>query len=146
MPTRIEIVEAARTLVGRPYQHQGRNPRLGMDCIGLVCCTWQLLYDKMPIIPANYTMFPKPQLLLGYVNKHLVKTMRMTLAEFKYGDIVVLLGDRDTPQHFAIVGNFENHKSMIHSYLKLGKVVEMRWGTPWTNRIAGVYEFPDTVD
>lgn len=30
------IVRAARALVGAPYHHQGRDPRLGIDCVGLL--------------------------------------------------------------------------------------------------------------
>lgn len=36
-PTRSEFVAAARTYLGVPYRHQGRN-RIGMDCVGLVVC------------------------------------------------------------------------------------------------------------
>lgn len=36
MTTGHDIAEAARMLLGTPFRHQGRDPDVGLDCVGLV--------------------------------------------------------------------------------------------------------------
>jgi lipoprotein Spr len=37
-----EIVARARSLVGIPFRPQGRDPRIGLDCVGVVLCTFSI--------------------------------------------------------------------------------------------------------
>ena len=44
MPTRDEIVRAARRYIGTPYHHQAALAGAGCDCLGLIRGVWRDLY------------------------------------------------------------------------------------------------------
>ena len=48
MPTRDEIVRAARRYIGTPYHHQAALAGAGCDCLGLIRGVWRDLYGAEP--------------------------------------------------------------------------------------------------
>ncbi len=54
MPTKDEIVAAARGWIGTPYRHQGQVKGVGCDCLGLVRGVWRDLYGAEPEAPPPY--------------------------------------------------------------------------------------------
>ncbi len=55
MPSRPEIVAAARRYLGTPYHHQGALAGAGCDCLGLIRGVWRDLYGVEPEAPPPYT-------------------------------------------------------------------------------------------
>lgn len=55
MPTRDDIVAAARRYIGTPYHHQGALEGAGCDCLGLIRGVWRDLYGAEPESPPPYT-------------------------------------------------------------------------------------------
>ena len=142
MTTRDDIVEAARSWLRVPYKRVGRG-RTGVDCIGLLCGVGKDIGYE-PNIPAVYPP-GAVDLLAEQLGLHLVRTNRRTLPELQKADVVILLGQLNTPQHAAIVGYHGNEPTMIHVLNRIGYVTEQRWDSFWSNRIVAVYEFPDLV-
>jgi len=138
---RDEIIARAREWIGTPYRHQGRKKGVAVDCIGLVYGVWLDLGLPQITIPANYTESPSGTMLQQNAEKYLVPTDRK---DFYPGDVAVLWGWKQEPQHFAIVGEYAGRTTMIHAFSKRGLVVEHGWDDFWMQRLVRIYEFPGT--
>ena len=55
MTTGHDIAEAARRLIGVPFRHQGRDPDVGLDCVGVVV----VAYDAAGIALHGRTDYPR---------------------------------------------------------------------------------------
>jgi cell wall-associated NlpC family hydrolase len=140
MTKRNEIVAAARNWLRVPYKRVGRG-RTGVDCIGLLCGVGKDI-GYAPDIPSSYPP-GAIDLLVEQLQLHLVKTDRYSVPQLLEADVVILLGQLNTPQHAAIVGYYGNEPTMIHVLGRIGYVTEQRWDQFWSNRIVAVYEFPN---
>lgn len=130
-----QVISTARTLINTPYQHQGRKPGVGIDCIGLVIVTAHQLglfdYDYI-----NYSRDPDGQ-LLKIVEKHCEKLPDLTegaIAVFQLSAI---------PHHVGIISKFRGNWGLIHAYQNTGKVREHEFIKWWQNKLVGIYALPN---
>lgn len=68
----MKAVDIARKFIGCPYRHQGRNPGLAMDCIGLIysiAMEMQIRGVEMPI----YGIEPEPDKLISGLRQWLIE-------------------------------------------------------------------------
>ncbi|MEM8695166.1 MAG: peptidoglycan endopeptidase [Pseudomonadota bacterium] len=49
------IVRAARSCTGARFRPQGRDPAIGLDCIGLAAFAYRAA-DARPVLPSGYTL------------------------------------------------------------------------------------------
>jgi hypothetical protein len=134
------MVEAARSYIGVPFFHAGRN-RNGLDCVGLlVLATHDVgidVFDEIsysPIINANY--------LKSRIDKCCHK---IDEADASPGDMVLFRVGR-SEQHMALVTEVNGHDTrIIHSFQTIGRVIEHELDAHWQNRIAGFYRLNDEV-
>lgn len=135
-----QVVEEARTWLGTPFVHQGRQKGVGCDCAAII-----VRVAKMVGMEAND--------LKGYGRSpnagRLQQCLRTQLHEIPIdaavpGDVLLMrfFGD---PQHIAIVTDL----GIIHSYSRVsrkkaecGCVVEHRLNRVWKSRICAAFEFP----
>lgn len=146
--TRKEIVAAARSWIGTPYRHLGRD-RKHIDCIGFVWCVpKEMGLPGVPVIPTKYTTFPAEDMLKTEADAKLrYPADRQGLANVKPGDIMMMWGwERQVAQHFAIAGEDAGRLTMIHAFAKRNQVVEHSIDEFWTKRYVATYEYPGTVD
>lgn len=124
-------VERARSLLGVPWEHQGRNPAIAIDCIGELIFAFEI-YAPIP----TYGRDP--------VDTQLEDALR---AQFgppvtdgpKVGDVVVLAFGKRL-RHVAIVGDdIYGGLSLIHTDSIVKKVVEHPLDAKWAARIKEVY-------
>lgn len=111
-------VEIARSLIGVKWVHQGRNPKIGIDCAGLVV----LSYGIKGEVP-NYARNPHR----GTMERELTKWIGEPLQDgsVQPGDVVAL-GDGRVARHCGIVGDFiYGGLSLIHTDSVVGQVVEV---------------------
>ena len=117
----IDHAGRARALVGTRFRAQGRTPSLGLDCIGLVLCTFELPAEG---IRRDYRMRGnhRRELLAGLNGTF----RRVAPSQRRPGDVMVLQVARDQ-LHLAIMtdGGF------VHADARLGKVVETVGAPPW---------------
>ena len=125
-----KIVEIARSYVGVPYLHQGRN-RNGLDCIGLVLAVAKDLGMEIDDTPYVYEMVPSPEILYRGCDDHFKREITYSRGDF------VLIRFHIDPQHAAIIAG----DTMIHSYQKAGQVVEHRLSKQWKARILRTYSY-----
>ena len=130
-----KVVQTARTLIGTPYQHQGRTPGVGLDCIGLVIAVGHQLnlfsYDY-----TNYSRDPDGQLVTK-IEEHCQKLPSLTegaIAVFKLSAI---------PHHVGIISKFRGNWGLIHAYQNTSKVREHEFIKWWQDKLIGVYKLPN---
>lgn len=125
----MDIITAARTFMGVPFRHQGRN-KLGVDCLGLVLLSAEMSGVKLQDLK-GYARSPDGHTLKSECGKQLIP---VKLRDIQDGDIL-LMSFRREPQHLAIKTNI----GIIHSYQDSGGVVEHGLDDRWLKRIRGAY-------
>lgn len=126
-------VAIARALVGTPFEHQGRQPGVGIDCIGVVMHVAHTLgitdYDR-----TNYGRSPHTDELERALDMLFVrKTGGPAVGEialFKFRNERV-------PQHVAIVTD----TGIIHAHASFGRCVEHRFNYRWRRRLVRGYQW-----
>jgi len=123
MPTRADVVSAARGQIGVPWMHQARLPGVALDCAGLVICVAQSLGCLDPDFDiSDYPRQPNGQ-LLGICDANMVRINALELGA------VILVAVENEPQHIGIIGDYRHGGwSIIHaaSNAKPGRVLETR--------------------
>ena len=128
------MVSKAREFVGVPYHHTGRN-RVSVDCAGLIIAIYNELNKPLPPVPL-YGRVIDPKYLLKYVGQSFEQLGSISCA--MPGDILVMRFNH-IPQHLGIYTG----TGIIHSYEKVGKVVEHRLADVWKTKITAVYRYKD---
>ena len=118
---RIDFAERARALVGTRFRPQGRDPRLGMDCVGLVLATFDLPGDRYR---CDYR-------LRGHHEGELLQALSgpfrgIPASRTRTGDVLVLRVAADQP-HLAVLTD----QGFVHADARLGKVVETPGAPAW---------------
>lgn len=135
MVNQVEVIKIARSLINTPYQHQGRTPQVGLDCIGLIIIVGHTL-NLFDYNYTNYSRAPDGQLLVN-IEKHCVKLPDLTegaLAVFALSPI---------PHHVGIISKFRGNWGLIHAYQNTGKVREHEFIKWWRDKLVGVYKLPN---
>jgi cell wall-associated NlpC family hydrolase len=134
MPTRADILRYARSLIGTPFHHQGRLPKVGLDCVGLLAAVYDLIganYDDY----TNYSPSPDGRTFEAEFDKALD---RIKPEEVGVGDVLTFWWrTRGKMQHCAILTDV----GMIHTWATVHKVVEHHFDERWKTRIMGCYRF-----
>lgn len=111
----------ARAFVGVRFRPQGRIPALGLDCVGLVMCTFGLRSD---LARRDYRLRGR------HVSELLAELegpfRRLPRNSARAGDVLVLQVAQDQ-WHLAVATG----DSFIHADAKLGKVVETGGAPSW---------------
>lgn len=111
----------ARTFVGLRFRPQGRIPELGLDCVGLIICTFGL---SSGLVRCDYRLrgCHLSELLAGLGGPF----RRIPGKNARAGDVLVLQVARDQ-WHLAVVTD----QGFIHADARLGKVVETAGAPTW---------------
>lgn len=143
---RNQIVMYARRCKGTPWVSQGRQPGLGLDCIGLAieaakgAGEWSDAWAVQ--VPANYGPIPHKNRFLRFMQKNLVQVSR---EEALVGDLL-LLCFKSYPMHVGIIADQQRDGcifgpfSVIHAMANMGYTHEQTWGPSFI--VQGVYRFP----
>src|SRR3990167_175008 len=102
--TRAELIDEARKLIGTPWQHQGRQPGIGIDCAGVIVSLLGLLGLDSDV--AGYAREPNGE-LLSNASACLIPIGRDA---YQPADVVVFRL-RSEPQHVALITD----KGMLHA-------------------------------
>lgn len=129
-----EIIAAARAELGTPFVHQGRIPGKALDCIGLAVVIAQRWYTIDQ--PRAYGRSPHLGLLRQWVEMQgFIEPCQPVAGSF------LLIRFGADPQHMAVCTG----DTIIHSYGKIGKVVEHNFSPVWRSRVVKAYRFKDMV-
>ena len=140
MPTRPDIVAAARRYVGTPYHHQGALAGAGCDCLGLVRGVWRDLYGEEPEAPPPYTPdwgeTGEVEHILEAAGRHMVS---VEFAAAQAGDVMVFrLRPTLIAKHIAIL---TGPVRMIHAQSN-DMLREVTMNGFWTRHAVAAFAFP----
>jgi cell wall-associated NlpC family hydrolase len=129
-----DVIAAARSCLGTPFQHQGRIKGLALDCAGLAIS----VADDLGIVYQDvqgYSRLPVRSLLQSALIDQ-PELKRVETCAMAPGDILLMRFGRH-PQHLALYTG----STIIHSYEAAGFVCEHDLSDEWRQRIVAVYRF-----
>lgn len=118
--TGFEVVQRARALVGAPFRPQGRDPREGIDCVGLVLWVFGIPCSE---VRRDYSLHGNESELQSELSRLLVRVEPSAAAA---GD-VLLCEPAPGRAHLAIASG----ASIIHADARLRRVAERPGKCPW---------------
>ena len=151
--TRDQIVAEARTWLGVPWRHQGRN-RSGVDCGGLIACVGQALGVFPKQADAfGYSRLPTLYMLVETTEAWMRRKKGPEFNDRRPGDVVIMRPTQayQWPSHIGILTRLpDGELGMVHSYNGLRKkgadvVLETSYGPWWDNTVA-VMVYPGLVE
>lgn len=125
------FIAAARGSVGTRFQHGGRLPGVGLDCIGVIVCAAQAAGYATQDRKA-YPLRPN-----GELQPELDRQM-VRVTERAPGDVLLMRFEGD-PHHLAIYTG----ETLIHAYAQAKKCVEQPFSQWWAARTVAAYRFPE---
>lgn len=132
------IEGSARALVGVKWKHQGRDPRIGVDCAGLVKIALEangyVIRDR-----SDYGTDPDGS-LTAEVTRVLGPPVATSGGDLQPCDVVLMQFAPNRPRHVGIIGSHAQGATLIHAY-NLGpkRVVEVLLDARWRAYIIGVW-------
>lgn len=140
MPTRADIVAAARSWIGTPYHHQASVRGVGADCLGLVRGVYRTLYgceaQAVPGYSRDWGEASGEEALIEAARRHLIEIAPAAAAP---GDVLVFRYRRlSVAKHAAIVAT---PATMIHA-IEGAPVSEVALSPWWRRHLAAAFAFP----
>jgi cell wall-associated NlpC family hydrolase len=114
-----ELAKAATQFIGLRFQLYGRDPRQGLDCIGLVACSLEAIGRK-PHSPTGYGL--RNSSLTPWLNCAEKSGLTPISGAVESGDIVLI---RPGPGQYHLV-IAENSSSAIHAHAGIRKIVRQK--------------------
>jgi NlpC/P60 family putative phage cell wall peptidase len=138
-----QIIDEARTWVGTPYRHQGRQQTVAVDCVGLIfgVCRAVGIGDAEFWADINYRW-------RGYSRLPDGRTLRDAFGrwlpeypphEARPGDML-LISMRGSPRHTAIL---TDRNTIIHAHSEAKGCVESMWAGAWKVDTTGAYRITE---
>lgn len=140
MATRVDVVAAARSLIGTPYHSHARLPGIGTDCIGVpILTTWITGLKPRTFDIQGYSMQPDGT-LLPTCDQHLTRIRR---DEMQAGDMVVLQYGKQ-PHHVGMLVPYRHGGlSIVHAEnYRYWAVTEMRLWLDGVMQFVRAYRIP----
>lgn len=139
MANRAQIVAAARSFKGTPFQHQGRIPGKGLDCAGVLIVAANQCEVVANFNFTGYGHFPRPEM----VRRELVRNLDVVAGGFamaRAGD-AVWLADHGYATHVGILGDGQGYLTVIHASKRDGGVIESIVDDALARDVRGVFAF-----
>jgi len=128
------IVQEARSWIGTPWRHQGRN-KYGIDCAGLILKVAHAL-NISEFDTFDYQRYPSGNKFLDYFTKNNCKYVMLN--KIQLGDILILnMGPY--PCHCGI---YTGNDMFIHSFVTRRGVIEEKWHDKFKQITFAAYSYP----
>jgi NlpC/P60 family putative phage cell wall peptidase len=143
MPTRNDIIAAARGWVGTPYRHQASLKGVGCDCLGLIRGVWRGLYgdepETAPAYSSDWAEAGGAETLAEAARRQM---QEIAIAEAGAGDVLLFRWRNHLPAKHA--GLLVSEACMIHAQ-EGAAVAEVSLSNWWRRRMAFAFRFPGVV-
>lgn len=147
---RVQIVSAARSYLGVPHVHQGRNRECGLDCVGLLLAVAQDVGARWHDLDGYSRSGAKTADGMGYslLREHMAQSLEeRPIEEAEPGDVLLFWIERTlVPHHVGILvdGGHFVHAAAGTSKRRPGSVKDVRFGPRWASKLDSVWRFvPD---
>lgn len=144
-PQQIQILAAARSMLGMKWSHQARGEGGRTDCAGLVLVAAREQGFIDWDVPTDYEREAPAHAMVDICRKHLIEIKR---EELRPGDMPVLR--YATTNHIGIIGDYPvpGHLSIIHAQATSPRcVVENRFCDEWLQMVGATvsacFRFPE---
>lgn len=135
-----DMIAYARTWIGTPYVHQGRQRGVGCDCAGVLVGMADK-FGHQPEDMAGYSPIPRQDQLQALIGKQMES---IEVADIAPGDIVLMtLIKSGKPHHIGFITDYGGALGVIHCNQLIGKVVEHVLDDKWRSRIKLAFRFKD---
>jgi cell wall-associated NlpC family hydrolase len=121
------IADAARTFVGTPFVHQGRQPGIGLDCAGVVLCAAWESGLSLPEV-ADYGRMPKVEHLVAHLSE---RARPVEVGYLAPGDVLLFAWRSRQPAHFAVW----DEGCIVHAYEAAGRTLLQQFAQAWRSRL-----------
>lgn len=119
------FVAAAVSLVGVPFRMHGRDPVIGLDCVGLVAASLKVA-GRTPVVPIGYALRNREiGTLLGFAHGNGFTEVR---APIEQGDLLLC---SPGPAQFHLVISAPDQSGFIHAHAGLRRVTITPGALPW---------------
>lgn len=135
--TRLDLVRQARTYLGVPFRHAGRD-RQGVDCVGVLICAARDL-SLTAWDDRDYSRIVSPERMRGNL---LLFADPMPPAARRPGD-VLLFRIQGAATH---VGLLTEPGAFLHAYQSVGCVCEHALAGKWESRLVEVFRLRGLAD
>lgn len=98
--TRKAIIEAAETMLGLPFIHQGRSSETGVDCVGLLVVIGNMIGYPEVFDVEGYRRTPSAQVIRDTLRKNCDE---IAVEDAKIGDIYLMRMGGIKPRHASIL-------------------------------------------
>jgi cell wall-associated NlpC family hydrolase len=129
--TSTDVIAAARSFEGVPWEHQGLDPEFGIDCRGLLLCVGRALGYEPKTYPVTYRRRSPAEELRAALEEEM---NQIALEDLREADVVLIKFPRDdAARHVGIIAQGRYERTIIHSYEPKqggGRVIEepfRRW-------------------
>lgn len=131
MITQAQVVAEARSWIGVPYRHLGRD-RFGVDCVGLPI----VIGKALRLVPGELDFGVYGRLPTGMLGTRIGEFCR-PLARAAPGALIVIRWQKNAAHVGICTGN-----TMIHSYEGRGKVIEHGYRGRWISMTHSLWALP----
>lgn len=144
MPSRSDIIAAARGWLATPYRHQASLKGVGCDCLGLIRGVWRDLYgvepEATPAYGPGWTEGAGAETLADGARRHLTE---IPYTDYRAGDLLLFRWRPHLPARHA--GLASGVAAMIHAQ-EHAAVCEVHLSNWWLRHLAFAYRFPGIDD
>lgn len=130
---------AARRYLGVPFLHQGRDPSVGIDCVGLLVLAARDC-ELHELAAQDFTSYARNP-AHGELERRLGAALGPSVCCPLPGD-VVSVDFKGQTRHVGIVGEHNGRLTLIHTYTSA--VIEHGIDDKWRRRITGIYRLENT--
>lgn len=125
----------ARQYMGVPFLHQGRNPKVGIDCIGLLrLCVDDSGAQLSHHDRTDYDRNPAH----GALERQLQAAFGAPVCCLQPG-CVVSIDFKGETRHVGVIAENGGALTLIHTSSSVGRVVERRMTPAYRKNITGIY-------
>lgn len=115
---------AASQFIGTPFRLHGRDPRRGLDCVGLLVVSMRAIGAEVSD-PSGYGL--RNRSIDSHLEKFRLSSFVSASGEMESGDILVV---RPGPgQHHILICH--GRSGFVHAHAGLGRVVRSSGPSPW---------------
>jgi cell wall-associated NlpC family hydrolase len=120
-PSNDDVIRVARSWLGTPYRHMGRERGAGVDCVQFVAAVGEESGACPALELPPYRMLNRPDKTLAMVERF---AYRLPLGSPTLGAIVFFGRRPALPTHFGIASELYGEFAVIHADPTMGRVVE----------------------
>ena len=126
-----------RDLIGIPFVNGGRDPKKGLDCMGLTIAARKKLGQSMPDFKVD--CYASAKIFATFTMEAASHWQKLDAPEI--GCVVAIAFDEEMPDQVQHLGVYIGKDNFIHTLEKTGSIISSVNDLQFKNRIRGYYKW-----